>query len=93
MTPDFSPAMLEFFLRARVRHMANVAFPASRGSQERAAKVELRKAAGVTAFEFKEAWAGRLKRPTPRLKLWMSFGIDPSIFNVRLTDGGQEDFP
>lgn len=93
MTPDFSPAMLKFFLRARVTHMANVAFPAPRASQERCAKVQLRKAAGVTQFEFDMAWMGRLSRPTPRLKIWMSLGIDPSVFSIRLNDGGQEPIP
>ncbi|MBP2560829.1 hypothetical protein J2857_003598 [Neorhizobium galegae] len=90
MTPDFSPAMLKFFIRARVAHAANIAFPAPRGSQERAAKVAIRKAAAVTEFEFNMAWMGRLDRPLPRLKLWMSFGIDPAVFGLRLNNGGQE---
>lgn len=93
MTPDFSPSMLKFFLRARVHHMANVAFPAPRGSQERGAKTTLRKAAGVTEFEFQMAWMGRLERPLPRLKLWMSLGIDPAVFGIRLTHDGQEPIP
>lgn len=91
MTPDFSPEMMKFFIRARVCHMANVAFPAPRASQERAAKTEIRKAAGVTDFEFRMAWSGRLSRPLPRLKLWMSFGIDPAVFSVRLLDDGQQE--
>lgn len=93
MTTDFSPQMLSLFLRARVCHMANTAFPAARGSQERGAKAALRKEAGVTDFEFNMAWMGRLSRPVPRLKLWMSFGIDPAVFGVRLIDGGQEQIP
>lgn len=91
MTPHFSPNMLRLFLRARVCHMANTAFPAPRGTQERGAKAKLRKAAGVTDFEFNMAWMGRLERPLPRLKLWMSFGIDPAVFGVRLVDGGGQE--
>lgn len=91
MTSDFSPAMLKFFLHARVHHMANTAFPASRSAQERGAKSELRKAAGVTDFEFRMAWSGRLRRPLPRLKIWMSLGIDPSVFGVRLIEDGEQE--
>lgn len=94
MKHDFSPSMLKFFLHARVCHMANVAFPAARASQEKGAKIALQKAAGVTDFEFRMAWAGRLERPLPRLKLWMSFGLDPSVFGVRLIENGrQEEIP
>lgn len=93
MNPDLSPSMLKFFIRARVAHEANIAFPAPRGSQERAAKVAIRKAAGVTEFEFNMAWMGRLDRPLPRLRLWMSFGIDPAVFSIRLNHGGQEQIP
>jgi hypothetical protein len=93
MTPDFSPAMLRLFLRARVCHMANTAFPGARASQERGAKTELRKAAAVTQFEFDMAWMGRLERPVVRLKLWISLGIDPAVFGIRLNEGGQEDIP
>lgn len=94
MTPDFSPSTLRLFLRARVLHTANTGFPAARGTQDRGAKVALRRAAGVTEFEFTMAWMGRLERPLPRLKLWISFGIDPAVFGVRLTDGGgQEEIP
>lgn len=91
--PDFSPLMLRLFLRARVCHMANTAFPAARGSQERGARTQLRKAAGVTQFEFDMAWTGRLERPVARLKLWISLGIDPAIFSIRLNEGGQEPIP
>lgn len=93
MTPEFSPAMMKFFLRARVAHAANVAFPASRGSQERGAKTEIRKRAGVTVQEFEMAWMGRLLSPEPRLRLWIALGIDPSVYRIQLTHGGQEVIP
>ncbi|KKX28245.1 hypothetical protein [Rhizobium sp. LC145] len=93
MTPDFSPAMLKFFLRARVMHEANIAFPAARASQERGAKVAIRKRAGVTNTEFELAWMGRLMAPVPRAKLWAALGINPGAFGVILMHGGQETSP
>lgn len=99
MTPDFSPAMLKGFLRARVKMTAYMsAYPAppltltDLPKGETAAKAAIRKHAGVTADEFSNAWDGRLLPMSARLKLWLALGVNPESHGVRLLDGdGQED--
>lgn len=90
MKPDFSPAMLRFFLRARAAHAA----AAKRGRSKRemaatACKVRLRRMAGITNAEFDMAWMGRLLRPEPRRRLWRALGHVPADYGVTLTHGGQ----
>src|SRR5688572_1847874 len=91
MTPDFSPSMLKSFLRLRVSHMANLAFPSTRITAERMAKSELRKVSGLTRDEFDDAWNGRLKAGRPRARIWAALWVDPADHGQLLTDdGGQE---
>lgn len=90
--PDFSPAMLATFLRARAVHAVEQA----RGSARRAAALKrckdaLRRAAKVTHAEFDLAWMGRLNAPEPRVRLWAVLGQFPADFGVVLIHGGQED--
>ncbi|MER2535504.1 MAG: hypothetical protein ABTQ31_10125 [Rhizobiaceae bacterium] len=77
MTPDFSPAMLKFFLRARAMH------------EGKPARARLRKAARVTVAEMDMAWMGRLERPDPRARLWGALGHVPADHGVMLNHGGQ----
>lgn len=89
--PDFSPAMLRLFLRARAVH----AVGGARGAARRAAALkrcrdETRRLAKVTAAEFDFAWMGRLCAPAPRARLWAVLGHHPSDFGVVLDHGGQE---
>ena len=79
--PDYSPAMLRFFLRARAAHHG------------KAITARLRKAARVTLAEFDMAWMGRLNSPEPRLRLWGALGIVPADHGILLTHGGQEVAP
>ena len=102
MPPDFSPAMLRFFLHARVSHAGLVAVPLcsplpsgqrpheAKAPAERRMKDSIRKTAGITNLEFQSAWLGRLPTPDPRAKLWGALGLIPASFGVRLTHGGQE---
>lgn len=88
--PDYSPAMLRLFLRARALH----ASAAARGAARRAAAArrsrdETRRAAKVTVAEFDMAWMGRLLRPEPRVRLWAVLGHHPSDFGIVLMHGGQ----
>lgn len=90
--PQFSPAMLQFFLRAgaayRVFSDASDRKPQDIAMRFRA---DMRRAARVTAMEMEMAWMGRLNRAEPRAKLWAALKIDVADFGVRLTDqGGQE---
>lgn len=90
--PDFSPAMLAFFLRARA-HFAQTGKPPARGGFQAAArheKTRLRKLASVTHAEMEFAWMGRLLSPAPRARLWGALGHVPGDHGVLLTHGGQE---
>lgn len=96
MTPEFSPAMLRLFLRARISDAvfrAGGATPSGgvRYDATRKAKAAIRKAACVTNFEFNFAWAGRLTNAETRAKLWGALGCVPADHGVVLTDdGGQQ---
>lgn len=79
MRPDFSPAMLRLFLRARTVHFGARA----RGS--------IRRHAGVTRTAFDMAWMGRLLNAKDRLKLWLALDVDPERSGVRLLDGGKQE--
>ena len=91
MRPDFSPAMLAVFLRARA-HMAvsQSGEPARRTAIVRATKDRIRKQAGVTATEMHFAWMGWLPTPETRARLWAVLGHHPGDHGVTLTHGGQE---
>ena len=89
--PDFSPSMLKTFLRLRVGHMANLAFPSTRNTAERGARTELRKISRLTRAEFDDAWNGRLKGGQARARIWAALWVDPADYGQVLTDdGGQE---
>lgn len=88
--PDYSPAMLRLFLRARALHAAASArSPARRAAAARRFRDETRRTARVTVAEFDFAWMGRLLRPEPRARLWAVLGHHPSDFGIVLTHGGQ----
>ena len=90
MTPDFSPSMLKSFLRIRVAAMAQISFPSVGRSAEKSAKAELRKHSGLSREDFELAYSGRLSDPESRTRIWKALWIDPALYGVRLTDGGQE---
>lgn len=88
--PDYSPAMLRLFLRARALHAA----ASTRTSRQRAVAAkryrdDTRRLAGVTVAEFDFAWMGRLLRPEPRVRLWAVLGHHPADHGIVLTHGGQ----
>jgi hypothetical protein len=84
---EFSPEMLRLFLRARCLHGVTSGID----RDVRAAKVRLRKAAGVTSAVFDMAFSGRLRSAAPRLRLWGACGLVPADRGITLTDdGGQE---
>lgn len=88
--PDYSPAMLRLFLRARALHAAaQMREPAWHASAAKRFRDETRQRAKVTVAEFDFAWMGRLLRPEPRVRLWAVLGHHPSDFGVVLTHGGQ----
>jgi hypothetical protein len=89
--PDFSPAMLAFFLRARAA-FAHVEHPARCGFQATAKreKTAWRRAARLTHAEMEFAWMGRLLSPEPRARLWGVLGHVPADHGILLTHGGQE---
>lgn len=90
--PDFSPAMLRLFLRARAVNAAFGLRGPDAATAARLSRAWLRKSAGVTAKVFALAWTGRLNSADARAKLWGALGIVPGDHRVRLTDdGGQAD--
>lgn len=89
--PDFSPAMLRLFLRARAVHaVEHSRGPARRAAALKRCKGDLRRLAKITHAEFDFAWMGRLFSPAPRARLWAVLGHHPSDFGIVLTHGGQE---
>ncbi|MBB2705937.1 MULTISPECIES: hypothetical protein [Rhizobium] len=99
-TPDFSPAMLKGFLRARVKmEFYMKAYPnapltveADRGHREAGLRGELRKRAGVSAKDFKRAWDGLGVDLNARLKLWRALGVSPTAHGVRLVGTDQQEW-
>ncbi|ARO22922.1 hypothetical protein TAL182_CH01109 [Rhizobium sp. TAL182] len=99
-TPDFSPAMLKGFLRARVKmqfYMAaypNSPLKATPDQEHREARLrgELRKLSGVSAKDFNRAWAGLGIEVDARLKLWRALGISPTAHGVRLIGTDQQEW-
>ena len=91
MTPDFSPDMLKRFLRVRVAMMVRISYPSHSRSAEKAARAELRQRCDVSRQVFWDAWQGLLKDGQTRAKIWAALWVDPTDFNLLLTDdGGQE---
>lgn len=89
--PDFSPAMLRLFLRARAAHaVGGLTAPMRRVAALDRCKVKLRRSANVTRAEFDIAWTGRLYSPVPRARLWAVLGHHPGDFGIVLTESGQE---
>ena len=93
MAPDFSPAMLRLFLRARMTHALNTAFPGKPTGIRNGERNGLCKRAGITRGEWDMAWMGRLMRPEPRTRIWVALGADPAASGITLTHGGQETAP
>lgn len=87
--PDFSPAMLSFFLRARAV-MAHAERPARCGvtATARREKKAWKKLSGLTHLEIEWAWMGRLLRGDKRARLWAVLGHFPTDFGIVLTDDG-----
>lgn len=89
--PDFSPAMLAFFLRARAV-MAHAEKPARCGMQATVKRERKRwkQLSGLTHLQIEWAWMGRLWDAEARARLWAVLGHFPSDFGIVLTDrGGQ----
>lgn len=88
--PDYSPAMLRLFLRARAVHaVATARGPGHRAAAAKRCRDETRRRAGVTVAEFDFAWMGRLLRPEPRARLWAVLGHHPADHGIVLVHGGQ----
>lgn len=87
--PDFSPAMLAFFLRARAYH-AHACKPARCGMQAtvKRLKAEWRRLAKLTNTQIDLAWMGRLNRAEPRTALWAVLGHFPADHGILLSDDG-----
>lgn len=84
--PEYSPATLRLFLRARAVVL---------GGRPSDAKIRLskmlRRKCHATACEFDLAWMGRLFTAGPRTELWRALGHRPEEHGLRLIDdGGQE---
>ena len=91
MKPDFSPAMLRFFLRARAElRVAESGEPKRRTAIVKAFRAEIRKLAGITNQQMHFAWTGQLSDPDARARLWAVLGHFPADHGIRLTHGGQE---
>lgn len=90
--PDFSPAMLAAFLRAREADaLYDFAGPAVRWhAEQKRLRNRFRKAAGLTHAEFEMARMGRLSSPDKRSRLWAVLGHFPADHGILLTQGGQE---
>lgn len=89
--PDYSPAMLRLFLRARAVHaVGGLTAPMRRAAALDRCKVKLRRCANITRADFDLAWTGRLLSPVPRARLWAVLGHHPSDFGIVLTHGSQE---
>ncbi|KQZ81892.1 hypothetical protein ASD64_09050 [Mesorhizobium sp. Root157] len=88
--PDFSPAMLSFFLRARAVHAHCSRPPRSRLMQATVTreKAGWRKLAKLTNTQIDLAWMGGLNRAAPRAALWAVLGRFPSDHGIVLTDDG-----
>ncbi|MFC6491157.1 hypothetical protein [Nitratireductor sp. GCM10026969] len=91
MKPDFSPAMLRLFLRARAEfRVVDSGQPWRRTAKVKAFKAEMRKLARVTNHEFHFAWTGQLASPETRARIWAVLGHFPADHGVTLTHGGQD---
>ncbi|EKF17085.1 hypothetical protein [Nitratireductor pacificus] len=89
--PDYSPAMLAVFLRARAAfRVVDSGEPWRRTEIVRAFRAETRRLASVTNVEFHMAWMGLLQSPGPRAALWAVLGHFPADRGILLTHGGQE---
>ncbi len=99
MRPDFSPAMLSFFLRARavLAHADRVAAGAQSGKRParggvpasvKREKATWRKLCRLTHNQVEFAWMGRLHAAGPRARLWAMLGHFPADFGIVLTDDG-----
>lgn len=99
-TPDFSPAMLKGFLRARVKMEAYMAaYPnsplkakADQAHREGHSRGKLRKRAGVSAKDFKRAWDGLGVDLNARVKLWRALGVSPTAHGIRLIGADQQEW-
>lgn len=89
MRPDFSPAMLSFFLRARAV-LAHADRPARGGvpASMKREKASWRKLCRLTHIQVEFAWMGRLHAAGPRARLWAMLGHFPADFGIVLTDDG-----
>lgn len=94
MTPDYSPAMLRAFLKARIAHARNIAAPndVARRNAERGEKVRIRMDAKVSDALLAEAIGGRLTNGVLRTRIWGALGIVPTDLGIRLTDDGGQVF-
>lgn len=91
MRPDFSPAMLRLFLKARIGLAADMAAPGNKTATIAAARTALRRAAKLSKRDFALALGGRLNRAAPRTAIWDALGVVPGAHGVRLTDGGGQE--
>lgn len=98
MTPDFSPAMLKRFIRARIGievygriFAAPAGFAPKLEAVEAEEKDRLREAAGLTEEQLDLAWMGRGLSLAPRERLWKALGVDPAGCGVRLLDHGKQE--
>ena len=102
MTPDFSPAMLKRFLRARADIAGFKAiFPSELSSARKVRKTfnaalkeeraAISRRSGVSDEQFDLAWQGRLSTADPRRRIWIALNADPEFHGVRLLDKGKQE--
>lgn len=87
MVPDYSPAMLRLFLAGRATRLAGADGLTPRAAR-RKLTLRLRREAGVSTGDLAAAFAGTLRKATPRARLWAALDHFPSDHGVMLTDDG-----
>ena len=89
--PDFSPAVLQAFIKIRTACIkCEHSDPACRKCQRRHT-AELRKRSGLSTGDMKLAATGKLKDAGRRVRLWGAMDIVPAEYGIQLLDdGGQE---
>lgn len=91
---DLSPGALALYLRGHLYqagvHAAYLS-PLNEVSGRKAERRRVQKLASITDDEWDAAWAGRLKKAAPRVRLWAAVGIVPGDFGVMLTDDGKQE--
>lgn len=87
--PEYSPAMLSFFLRARAV-LAHAELPSRSGIAVTVKREKRRwkQLSRLTHGQVDFAWMGRLRNAEARVRLWAVLGHFPADHGIVLTDDG-----